>query len=138
MSDIDPIKSAVPICYAVTYMRLAPVARELGYALTLHGSMRRDLDLVAIPWTKDAVGARVLAESLARECGGFMRPHEADDEFHRAGKPGYKPHGRLGWVILLGGQPYIDLSVMPRRQDWDDFQRWEANPVLPFPPAPAH
>lgn len=35
-------------------------------------------------------------------------------EFTVAGGPGIKPHGRLGWVINLGGDPYIDLSVMPR------------------------
>jgi hypothetical protein len=103
-------------CYAVTYGRLVKVARELGYALAIHGSMGRDLDLIAAPWTSEAVSAEELAEAIREHTGGFLKPSEEDD-YHRFGKPGCKPHGRLCFAYQLGGGPYVDLSVMPRYDD---------------------
>lgn len=88
-------------------------ARELGYALAVHGSLKRDIDLIACPWTDDAVAPPVLAEALREVTGGYWSWSMKGADFTLAGCPGNKPHGRLGWVINLGGGPYIDLSVMP-------------------------
>lgn len=96
-------------------------ARELGYAIAVHGSLKRDIDLIACPWTEDAVDARTLAESLrataAEHNGGIAALGWASGkgpEFTLDGCPGNKPHGRLCWTFHLGDGPYIDLSVMPR------------------------
>ena len=97
-------------------------ARELGYALGVHGTLKRDIDLIACPWIPEAVDARTLAEALlavaARHNEGlaFLKPHE-DNGYFWAGCPGNKPHGRLCWTFHLGGGPYLDLSVMPRSGD---------------------
>lgn len=104
-----------PVAYLVVLGRMADVARQLGYTLAIHGSMQRDCDVVAVPWTGEAVSQRELAEALIDVSGGFLDPLEADDEYFRRGCPGGKPHGRLCWSIHLGGGPYIDLSVMPPR-----------------------
>lgn len=112
MSDVKPFRFAS--CYVMAYLRLCERARELGYALTLHGSLHRDLDIVAIPWADDAVDPKSLADALLETSGGFMKPLEAEDEYHQIGCPGMKPHGRLTWTFWLGGESYIDLSVMPR------------------------
>ncbi len=95
--------------YAVTYEELRKAAYEKGYALTLHGSLQRDLDVVAIPWTEEAVDAETLVKALTEASGGFVLDTcEGRD-------PTLKPHGRLGWSIHLGGPAgrYVDLSVMP-------------------------
>lgn len=94
-------------------------ARELGYAIGVHGSLRRDIDLIAVPWKSGAVPARELAEALlsvVRHVNGYgeLSWSMVGEEFTLDGCPGVTPHGRLGWVINLGGGPYIDLSVMPR------------------------
>ncbi len=94
-------------------------ARELGYAVGVHGTLKRDIDLIACPWTNEAVEAGILAEELrlvAAKINGyaFLNPRE-DDRHHRDGQPGYKPWGRLCWSFHLGGGPYIDLSVMPKK-----------------------
>jgi hypothetical protein len=39
-----------PAMYALFYEHLKIIASEYGYNLVLHGSMNRDLDLIAIPW----------------------------------------------------------------------------------------
>lgn len=101
---------------------LREIARAHGYALGVHGSLARDIDLIAAPWADDASPAVVLAEAIrgAAEAiigAAFMHPIEAADDYHRKGCPGAKAHGRLVWSFHLGGGPYIDLSVMPPRDD---------------------
>jgi hypothetical protein len=91
-------------------------ARKMGYALTVHGTLKRDIDLVACPWIESAAEPRELAKALAAKVAevdmGYL---EAKDPWHELGCPGDKPHGRLVWKIQLGGGPYIDLSVMPMK-----------------------
>jgi hypothetical protein len=97
----------------VLYIRLATKARRLGYALAPHGSMARDIDLIAVPWTEDAVSGSELVRVIAEMCNGYLAERTS------AGgrpKPTVKPHGRRAWSIHLGGGAYIDLSVMPRRK----------------------
>lgn len=96
-------------------------AKRLGYALAVHGSLIRDIDLVACPWTTDAVPARELADALqavAEKVHGFALNKDmigsANPPYFEEGAPGGKPHGRLCWSFWLNSKSYIDLSVMPR------------------------
>lgn len=101
--------------------RLLPVIREAaracGYAVGVHGSMRRDLDLIAAPWIACASDAETLArairDAIAEKVGpAYWRVHET---------PG--PHGRRWANIHLSSEggvrtragifPFIDLSIMP-------------------------
>lgn len=96
-------------------------ARELGYALLLHGSLARDIDMVAVPWARNAVPPRELAcaiRDLAASLNAGLaiesdRIGAANPDYFDNGFPGLKPHGRLCWTYHLGGGPYLDLSVMP-------------------------
>lgn len=95
---------------------LRAVAWWHGYALGVHGSLERDIDLIAVPWIEDCVSQEVLAEAL-RECAerehgaAFLHPIETDAYFQK-GCPGAHAHGRRVWSFHLGGGPYIDLSVL--------------------------
>jgi hypothetical protein len=42
-----------PAFYAFCYEELKAIAKDYGYNLVLHGSMNRDLDLIAIPWVDE-------------------------------------------------------------------------------------
>jgi hypothetical protein len=88
------------------------VAREHGYALGVHGSLRaeRDIDLIAVPWTKDAHAASTLRRAVAALPYLHFNPRQGD---------GGKPHGRKAWAFVIthrarGCPAYVDLSVMPR------------------------
>ncbi len=98
-------------------------ARELGYAVAQHGTLKRDIDLIACPWTRKAVDAKTLADAIkatiAEHNNGvaFQHPHEATEWFLNGCQPFGKPHGRYCWSFHLvenGGWSYVDLSVMPR------------------------
>ncbi len=105
-------EKSIPNCnpgvYATLLPVLIPVARRHGYSLAVHGSMLRDFDLIAVPWTSTAKPAWRLAEAMRRKVRGFWKENDTN------GSRSAKPHGRRCWSIHLGGGGYIDLSVMPR------------------------
>lgn len=88
-------------------------AKDAGYALAVHGSLNRDIDLIAAPWrehgvwTPDAlldviVGA---VRGVTGRCSKNSRDAWTD-----------KPHGRRATIILVwcGETTHaLDLSVMP-------------------------
>lgn len=102
---------------------LRAVARRHGYALTVHGTLARDIDLVAVPWVMTVSPARDLAEAIRAEMEAItgLRAFWIDDEKadpydYTRRNPEPKPHGRLAWSIYLGGAPaYVDLSIMETR-----------------------
>jgi len=102
---------AFALCFAASLPLLQRVAREHGYALSVHGSMATDLDLIAAPWTEEATDAEMLIEALRASINGFFRDHVPG-----LSNPAFKPHGRLAWSIYTqdGESPYLDISVMPR------------------------
>lgn len=86
--------------YLVLYPVLREVARGHGYALAVHGSLQKDLDVLAVPWVEECSDPDVLAEALRDKSGGQF-----------VGGVGLKPHGRKAYTIHLGLAGYIDLSV---------------------------
>lgn len=89
-------------------------AREVGYAIGLHGSMVRDLDLIAVPWTHEAVDADALATAIRDVLGGWFSESGKTHKWAIDGKD--KPHGRKAYTLRMGGEPllHVDLSVTPR------------------------
>lgn len=106
--------------YAGIYPLLCEAVRPLGYALALHGSMGRDLDLLAVPWTEEAAEPDAVVEAIRAAVDGWTK---ADP---MPGKS--RAHGRRCWLIWFRsasgeslahastGHPYIDLSIMPRME----------------------
>jgi hypothetical protein len=98
----------IPYYFLHVVPKILPVAKRLGYAISLHGSFVRDLDVIAVPWTEEAVSAEELAKALEDEVHGWLIVEKGKS-------PTVKPHGRLAWSIHTeDGVGYIDLSVMPR------------------------
>lgn len=109
---------------AATYAALLPdlvqAGRDCGYVVAPHGSLARDFDLVAVPWTEEATSAEALIMRLLSVSGGYLQDggRKVDGEWEkvRGDAPAKKPHGRLAWSIHLGvvGGLFLDVSVMPR------------------------
>ena len=106
--------------FALLLPGLMKAGREVGYAIAVHGSMARDLDMVAVPWTEEAVSAERLILHLLAAVDGRLRnsarKREGSEEWDRvhASEPTSKPHGRLAWSIHVGQDGlYLDVSVMP-------------------------
>lgn len=87
--------------------------RNQGYAIAVHGSRIKDLDLIAVPWRDTALSAQDVAEIVASAIPGFIEK----------GSPDAMPHGRLSFTIRPNWHYgfdhwYIDLAVFPRECDW--------------------
>lgn len=100
--------------YAFLLPSLVTVARQCGYALGVHGSMQRDLDLIAVPWVAEAAEPEALVEALRESVGGYLSEHDNN------GDPYIKPHGRVCWAIHFGGGMYLDISIMARTGWYND------------------
>lgn len=102
--------SACVRAYVALIEPIRRVARQFGYAIAQHGTLARDIDLIAVPWSDEAVAAELLVEAIAELVksyeGGAFGTIDRDC-------PRSKPHGRRAWSIQ-GWAFYIDLSVMPR------------------------
>lgn len=109
--------ASVTAAYAVFYPKLAEAARANGYALAMHGTMTRDCDLVAIPWTDAAVDPLTLCKALRDAVGACWWNPECD-HYWPNGNASIKPHGRVAYSLHLTDRgsegPYFDVSVMPR------------------------
>lgn len=86
-------------------------AMDCGYAITVHGSLNRDIDLVAIPWREHGIRTpdALLNDMKGAVCGVTGRCNVTGDWAE-------KPHGRrarslLAWCGESTAQ--LDISVMP-------------------------
>jgi hypothetical protein len=97
--------------YVAFYPALAEIARKHGYALAVHGSVERDMDLLAAPWTDKAASAEVLMRTIAEYATSVLSAMFSSAT--TVVGPEAKPHGRTAWSIIIGNGSVIDLSVMP-------------------------
>ena len=91
--------------YMCLYPELATIARQHGYALAVHGSLARDMDLICVPWVEHPSEPEVVVAQI-----------EATFSIKRIGTPTMMLHGREAWTIGIAfGECFIDLSFMPRQ-----------------------
>ncbi len=102
--------------FAPAYVGLFPILAEVahinGYALAVHGSVSRDFDLVAIPWTDKAISSLGIMSAIANQVG-VSDGCQITKVRIAQGRQG-KPHGRISYTIPLSCGAAIDLSVMPK------------------------
>jgi len=106
-----------PMFYACCLPEMQQIARDLGYNLVVHGSLNRDMDLIAIAWSDNPYNPLVLLHQLCEYLGAGK--YEKEEEYLFTILPG----GRKSYVIDLnrGGkwngykdeQYYLDISFTP-------------------------
>ena len=86
------------------FQLIQSIAREAGYSIAIHGSLKRDVDLIAVPWTEEAATWKTLVINLIYGLNARLVGEIVD-----------KPHGRLACVIQINGyyKP-IDLSIITK------------------------
>lgn len=85
------------------------IARDCGYAVAVHGSRQRDLDLIAVPWTESAINPHQFVAVVVERLDLYLKPEEPE----LVENPERKPNGRIAWALM--GAPachYLDLSVL--------------------------
>lgn len=107
MSD-KPI-NAKPGLYAIFYEYLKEIAKTYGYNLVVHGSMNRDLDLIAIPWSDNPQPEQEMIKEF--------------QEYLLGGKV-TMPNGELYFTTLPGGRHayVIELNRGNNKGEWVRFE----------------
>ena len=110
---------ARPALYAQYYFQLKEIAGTFGYNLLLHGSLARDLDLVAIPWIDEPKDEFEMIKALSFHLRGIDSGNDRERDYQYSVLPG----GRGSYVINLNrgsaynnyvdNQYYLDISVTP-------------------------
>jgi hypothetical protein len=113
-----------PGMYALFYENLKAIAKEYGYNIVLHGSMSRDLDLIAIPWVDDPMPELEMIWAFDEYLTGKHTVTPSGDPA-LAYMFNILPGGRRSYVICLNrgdrkgewtgydSQYYLDISVTP-------------------------
>lgn len=111
---------AKPGLYTLFYERLKQIAKQYGYNLVIHGSMARDLDLIAIPWIDEPQDELLMIQDFHEYLTG--KKYSKKENYHHSILPGgrssYVIHLNLGdkngeWTRFENEQYYLDISVTP-------------------------
>jgi len=103
-----PIK-AKPGLYTMYYLHLKQIAERYGYNLVIHGSLDRDLDLVAIPWIDDPCSEQDMIK---------------DFQMHLTGRNVVRPNGDVHFTVLPGNRHcyVINLNRGNKKGEWVRFE----------------
>lgn len=94
--------------YMALYPELAKIARSHGYALAIHGSCNRDLDLVCVPWADTVSHPQMVVDEIIRTF-----------DIRQIGTPFRMKYQRLCYTISIGhGECAIDLSFVGLPVEW--------------------
>lgn len=123
---------AKPSLYAFYFELIKKIGLEYGYNVVLHGSMNRDLDLIAIPWIEEVGNVDEMIDKIATIIGGDILLVNRTKENRDGERFSDKPHGRICYVININRDfemkfngfkteikdytdpmYYIDISVLP-------------------------
>jgi len=99
---------AKPGLYTMFYEQLKLIAREYGYALLVHGSLNRDLDLVAVPWVDKPRSEEKMIQEF---------------EMYLTGRKVVTPKKKTPYSVLSGGRKNYTISLNrgDRNGEWVRF-----------------
>ena len=105
-----------PGLYALFYENLKHIALEYGYNLVVHGSMQRDLDLIAIPWVDNPQPEYEMIQDFEMYLTGY-RGIKPDFTVLPGGRHSYVINLNRGdkngeWVRFEDREYYLDISVV--------------------------
>jgi len=117
MENINKSIKVKPNFYSICFENLKQIANEMGYNLVLHGSLNRDMDLIAIPWIDEPKTHIELIQAFCEYLG--VQKFNDKEQYMYSVLDG----GRHSYVINLnrGGsfnsyldaQYYLDISITP-------------------------
>lgn len=101
--------------YCALYPELAEIARAHGYALSIHGSLARDFDLICVPWADYVTDPEMVVEAFTNKFA-----------IKRVGEMTLGNHGRMIYTLSISfGECFIDLSFTPANV----YSKKEPDPV---------
>lgn len=105
---------ANPTVYCSYFGILREIAIKNGYSLSIHGSLQNDMNLIAVPWTKEAVEPEILITAFNDWISGTIDSKVEECVW-----------GRKSFVITLRNGMYLDVAVFPKENIKVDNVSWK-------------
>ena len=116
---------AKPMFYACLLFPLQEIGKGMGYNLVVHGSMHRDLDLIAIPWTDNPAPEMELIQAFDNYLRGAS--YETKEKYLHSVLPGkrnsyvinlnrsshYLGYANEHFNYHVDEKYYLDISITP-------------------------
>lgn len=91
------------VFYAAMWDDFRQAALNKGWALALHGSLANDMDIMAMPWTKEASTPMEMINAL-RNC--FDKPREIGCSTSEM------PNSRMVYTMSIWSDFYLDINII--------------------------
>lgn len=93
--------------YACMWDDIRQCAMDCGWAVALHGSLNADMDIIAIPWTEEAVAFEDLIVNIDMLFDG-----NNNAALHTIITYNEKPHNRIVATIPIFGDFFFEISTI--------------------------
>ena len=111
--------------YACMYEDIRKCAMDCGWAVSLHGSLNSDMDIMAMPWVENAVSFKEMVDRISK----LFKDNDMSSQYVIAYDE--KPCNRVVATIPIFADFYLDIStitadVVPKSEVArliEDFQR---------------
>lgn len=98
-----------PMFYACVLESLRKIAKENGYALSIHGSCASDLDLIAVRWNNTYSSPNELVKCLLNELSNYAF---GKVKFEELTTPEHRYKNQIHYTIPIISDWYVDLTVI--------------------------
>ncbi|MBQ8372020.1 MAG: hypothetical protein IJX38_03680 [Clostridia bacterium] len=92
--------------YACMWEDIRTVAMDNGWAVALHGSLKSDMDIMAMPWVKECISFKELIEKISK----LFKENDMSSQYIITYNE--KPHNRIVATIPIYDDFYLDISTM--------------------------
>lgn len=118
------------VFFAAMWEDFRKAAMDYGWALSLHGSLATDMDIMAMPWSEEASDPKLMIHAL-RCC--FDKPEAIKVDFADM------PNHRRVYTLSIWADFYLDINIIkfPAEallQAWNDGRDAEYNRCGEFDP----
>ena len=95
-----------PAFYASMYEDIRKCAMDSGWAVALHGSLSSDMDIMAMPWAKEAIKFEELVNKISRLFDENSLSENCTITYDE------KSHNRIVATIPIWADFYLDISTI--------------------------
>ena len=99
-----------PAFFASIYEDIRYVAIHCGWAVALHGSLCSDMDIMAMPWTEEAIKFEELVDKISKLFDDNSLAENYTITYDE------KPHNRVVATIPIWADFYLDISTIYTRK----------------------
>lgn len=99
-----------PAFFASMYEDIRYVAIHCGWAVALHGSLCSDMDIMAMPWTEEAIKFEELVDKISKLFDGNSLAENYTITYDE------KPHNRVVATIQIWADFFLDISTIDTRK----------------------